>query len=66
MSPRLKLCSGKEAVKKFKKAGWQISRQKGSHVMLEKMGYLYTFLASTQRIRNRNFIETLKTSRSFN
>ena len=42
MSPRLKLCSGKEAVKKFKKAGRQISRQKGSHVMLEKMGYAYT------------------------
>jgi len=42
MSPRLNLCSGKEAVKKFKKAGWQISRQKGSHVMLEKMGYTYT------------------------
>ena len=41
MSPRLKLCSGKEAVKKFKK-GWQISRQKSSHVMLEKMGYAYT------------------------
>ncbi len=36
MSPRLKLCSGKETVKKFKKAGWQISRQKGSHVMLRK------------------------------
>lgn len=42
MNPRLNLCSGKETVKKFKKAGWQISRQKGSHVMLEKMGYTYT------------------------
>ena len=42
MSPKLNLCSGKEAVKKFKKAGWQISRQKGSHVMLVKMDYAFT------------------------
>ena len=42
MSPKLNLCSGKEAVKKFKKAGWQISRQKGSQVMLVKMDYPYT------------------------
>lgn len=42
MSPKLSLCSGKEAVKKFKKAGWQISRQKGSHVMLVKADYRYT------------------------
>ncbi len=42
MSPKLNLCSGKEAVKKFKKAGWQISRQKGSHVMLGKRDYPYT------------------------
>ena len=39
---KLKLCSGAEAVKKFKRKGWRIARQKGSHVMLVKEGYLYT------------------------
>lgn len=42
MSHFLKLCSGAEAVKKFKRAGWSVNRQVGSHVMLTKLGYLYT------------------------
>ena len=42
MSGHLKLCSGAEAVKKFKRAGWTVDRQVGSHVMLVKPGYLYT------------------------
>ncbi|MFH1504810.1 MAG: type II toxin-antitoxin system HicA family toxin [Candidatus Omnitrophota bacterium] len=42
MSRHLKLCSGIIAVKKFKHAGWTVARQSGSHVMLVKIGYLYT------------------------
>jgi len=42
MSPKLKLCSGQVAVKKFQKAGWKIARQKGSHVMMVKGDYPYT------------------------
>ncbi len=42
MSKRLKLYSGAEAVRKFKKAGWSAVRQKGSHVMLTKPGYQWT------------------------
>ncbi len=38
----LVLCSGAEAVKKFKKAGWTVARQKGSHLMMVKAGYLWT------------------------
>lgn len=38
----LTLCSGAQAVKKFLNAGWSISRQKGSHVMMTKEGYEYT------------------------
>ena len=41
MSRRLKLCSGAMAVKKFKRAGWTVDRQAGSHVMLVRLGYLY-------------------------
>ena len=42
MSPRIKLCSGAAAVKKFKHAGWMVDRKVGSHVMLVKQGYPYT------------------------
>lgn len=35
---KLPLISGKEAVRAFEKAGWRISRQKGSHVILVKSG----------------------------
>ncbi|MFA4888796.1 MAG: type II toxin-antitoxin system HicA family toxin [Candidatus Omnitrophota bacterium] len=42
MSHQLKLCSGAIAVKKFKRAGWTVDRQAGSHVMLVKQGYPYT------------------------
>ena len=42
MSHRLKLCSGAVVVKKFKRAGWLVDRQVGSHIMLVKQGYPYT------------------------
>ena len=42
MSHHLRLCSGAEAVKKFKRAGWIVDRQVGSHVMLVKENYPYT------------------------
>lgn len=42
MGERLKLCSGAEAVKKFQQAGWSVSRQKGSHVMMTKPGFQWT------------------------
>ena len=42
MSHRLRLCSGAEAVKKFKHIGWFVDRQVGSHVMLVKADYPYT------------------------
>ena len=41
MGVGLKLCSGSEAVKNLQRGGWQISRQKGSHVMMIKEGYEY-------------------------
>jgi len=42
LSHQLRLCSGAEAVKKFRRAGWIVSRQVGSHVMLVKFNYPYT------------------------
>jgi predicted RNA binding protein YcfA (HicA-like mRNA interferase family) len=42
MDPKLRLCSGAEAVRKLQRAGWSVARQKGSHVMLTKPGYQWT------------------------
>ncbi|HUT55122.1 MAG TPA: type II toxin-antitoxin system HicA family toxin [bacterium] len=42
MADGLKLCSGAEAVKKLRRAGWETARMKGSHVMMVKDGYKYT------------------------
>lgn len=42
MGTPLRLCSGAEAVRKFRQAGWAVVRQRGSHVMMVKSGYEYT------------------------
>ncbi|MBI1821159.1 MAG: type II toxin-antitoxin system HicA family toxin [Nitrospirae bacterium] len=42
MAPAIRLCSGSEAIRKFKRVGWTTSRQKGSHVMMTKPDYQYT------------------------
>jgi len=42
MGKTLKLCSGAETVRKFQKAGWTSVRQKGSYVMMTKVGYQWT------------------------
>ncbi len=42
MSKKLRLCSGKEVVRKFQIAGWSVARQKGSHVMMTKPKYQWT------------------------
>lgn len=49
MSHSSKLCPGAEAVKKFKKAGQKIDRQKGSHVMMVKDDYEYTLSIPLQK-----------------
>ncbi|MGC8493551.1 MAG: type II toxin-antitoxin system HicA family toxin [Syntrophobacteraceae bacterium] len=42
MGGTLRHCSGAEAVRKLRKAGWIVSRQKSSHVMMTKPGYPWT------------------------
>ena len=42
MSDRLPPQSGADVVKKLERAGWTVSRQKGSHVMMVKPDYEYT------------------------
>lgn len=40
--PKLPRISGKDAVKAFNKIGWEISRQRGSHIIMTKEGSIYT------------------------
>ncbi len=34
--------SGREVVKVFEKLGWEIARQRGSHIIMSKKGHLAT------------------------
>ena len=38
--PKLPVISGHEAVKAFQRAGWRVDRQRGSHVVLLKIGHI--------------------------
>ena len=40
--PKLPRISGKDAVKAFKKLGWIVSRQRGSHIIMTKESSIYT------------------------
>jgi predicted RNA binding protein YcfA (HicA-like mRNA interferase family) len=40
--PELAHLSGREAVRALQQAGWQIARQRGSHVVLTKAGSICT------------------------
>jgi predicted RNA binding protein YcfA (HicA-like mRNA interferase family) len=40
--PKFPKISGKDAVKVFKKLGWEVSRQRGSHIIMTKEGSVYT------------------------
>jgi len=40
--PSLPTLSGREVVKAFAKAGWEVARQRGSHMILVKSGHMAT------------------------
>ncbi len=40
--PAVPLLKPREVVKAFEKLGWQIARQKGSHVIMTKEGHIAT------------------------
>jgi predicted RNA binding protein YcfA (HicA-like mRNA interferase family) len=40
--PELPRVSGREAVRAFQAAGWEVARQRGSHVILTKAGSIMT------------------------
>ena len=48
--PKLPRISGREAVRAFEKAGWEVARQRGSHVVLTKPGSIYTLSIPLHRV----------------
>ena len=48
--PKLPRISGQEAVQAFVKAGWETSRQRGSHVVQTKPGSIYTLSIPLHRV----------------
>jgi predicted RNA binding protein YcfA (HicA-like mRNA interferase family) len=49
---RLGSYTGQEVVKAFQKAGWRITRQRSSHVILEKEGQEATLSVPVHKGRN--------------
>jgi predicted RNA binding protein YcfA (HicA-like mRNA interferase family) len=39
---KLPLLSGREVVKVFERLGWEVARQRGSHIILVKEGHIAT------------------------
>ena len=49
MAERLRLVSGREAVKKLRRAGWTLVRRRGSHMMLTHPDFRWTLSVPDHR-----------------
>jgi len=49
MGRKLRLVSGRRAVRKFERAGWTLARQRGSHMMLTHPEYKWTLSVPNHR-----------------
>ncbi|MGK7950137.1 MAG: type II toxin-antitoxin system HicA family toxin [Xenococcaceae cyanobacterium] len=57
--PKLPRVSGKDAVKVFKKLGWEVSRQRGSHIIMTKEGSIYTLSVPNKSILAPGLLRSL-------
>ncbi len=48
--PKLPQISGDDAVKVFQKLGWELSRQRGSHMIMTKSGSIYSLSIPKKRV----------------
>ena len=44
--PPIPLLRPREVIKAFEKFGWQVARQKGSHIIMTKEGHIAKFINS--------------------
>jgi len=47
--PKLPRASGRETVQALERAGWEVARQRGSHVILTRPGSIYTLSVPLHR-----------------
>jgi predicted RNA binding protein YcfA (HicA-like mRNA interferase family) len=57
--PALPVLSGREVVRAFERAGWELARQRGSHIILVKGGQLATLSVPDHREVARGTLRSL-------
>ena len=57
--PQVPLLSGREIVKTFQSLGWQVARQRGSHIILVKDDHLATLSVPDHREVARGTLRAL-------
>ncbi|MGB3564921.1 MAG: type II toxin-antitoxin system HicA family toxin [Thermoanaerobaculia bacterium] len=57
--PAIPVLSGREVVKAFESLGWQIARQKGSHIILIKPGSIATLSVPNHKEVARGTLRSL-------
>jgi len=56
---RLPIVSGKEAVYAFNRAGWEVSRREGSHIILTRTGMIATLSVPDHKEIKRGTLRSL-------
>jgi predicted RNA binding protein YcfA (HicA-like mRNA interferase family) len=56
---RLPLISGREVVKVFERLGWEVARQRGSHIILVKKGHIASLSVPDHREVARGTLRSL-------
>lgn len=56
---KLPLLSGRDAVKVFERLGWEVVRQRGSHIILVKEGHIATLSVPDHREVARGTLRSL-------
>jgi predicted RNA binding protein YcfA (HicA-like mRNA interferase family) len=57
--PQLPVMSGREAVRVFEKHGWEVARQRGSHIIMVKTGLNVTLSVPDHREVARGTLRSL-------
>ncbi|MBU4510655.1 type II toxin-antitoxin system HicA family toxin [bacterium] len=63
---QIPLLSGREVVKIFRRLGWEIARQRGSHIILVKEGHIATLSVPDHREVARGTLRSLITRAGLN
>ena len=59
MAERLRLVSGRETVKKLRRAGWTLVRRRGSHMMLTHPNFRWTLSVPDHRELGPGLLRTI-------